>query len=364
MTNNADNEVQWVPYDQLLFDHENPRLAGIDPTPDQQDLILEWLWRNKAVNELIDSILTNGYWPHEELFATEEDDRLIVLEGNRRLAAVKIILDEGIRRRLRVDISVSLSSEKKATLELLPVVIKTREEVWSYVGFKHVNGPQAWDSIAKAQYIHRVHQAYGISLDEIAKTIGDRHDTVARLFRGYSVLKQAQLRTGFDPDDARQRKFPFSHLWTGIGYASIRAFLGLTRDRLELPDPVPEENLENLKEFMIWLYGSQQNDIEPRIKRQNPDLRNLAEVLGSPRGEKVLRAGLPLSAAHAASLGDERLFQDALTQAEAALRSAKGYVATGYNGETDVLETAKALSTQARSLYREMLEMCQPEDEI
>jgi hypothetical protein len=125
--------------------------------------------------------------------------------------------------------------------------VQSRQEIWEFVGFKHVNGPQAWDSIAKAQYVYRVRQHYGVELSTIARTIGDRHDTVARLYSGYLVLKQAQDHGLFDPDDSYQRKFPFSHLWTALGYSSVRAFLDVDSDRLQKPDPVPEERLENLE---------------------------------------------------------------------------------------------------------------------
>ena len=36
---------------------------------------------------------TSGYWEHEKLFAAREKGKLVVIEGNRRLAAVKLLLD-------------------------------------------------------------------------------------------------------------------------------------------------------------------------------------------------------------------------------------------------------------------------------
>ena len=341
--------------EELLLDPTNPRLAGHEVSLDEQDQIAIWLYKEMAVRELVESIAANGYWTHEELFAEQEDDKLIVIEGNRRLCAVKILLDSDLRARCKIPEPPPLAEGVKDTLEQLPVIVTTREKLWDYIGFKHVNGPRAWDSIAKAQYIYRVHTSFGIPLSDIARTIGDQHDTVVRLHRGYLVLRQAQEEELFDPDDSYRPRFPFSHLWTAISsYTSVRDYIGLTRERMDQPSPVPKGKLAELSNLLLWLFGSRSREIEPRVQRQNPDLRHLAEALAVERGIRKLEAGLPLEVAYDAVLGDERLFADALLNAEQHLREAKSFVATGYSGDEELMETANDILQLARSLHREM----------
>ena len=300
----------------LYLDPANPRLADEGLSIDRQDDILLWLWRNMSVNELVDSILANGFWKHEELFATEEEGRLVVVEGNRRLAAVKILSDTGLRERLGIALTERPSEAVLESIRQLPVIHATREELWGFVGFKHVNGPQAWDSIAKAEYVFRVRRDFGLSLAEIASAIGDRHATVARLYRGYVVLRQAQEQFGFDTTDTRHRRFPFSHLWTALGYVSIRKYLGVDPAALENENPIPEERLPRLEYLMRWLFGSQSHDIEATVRRQNPDLRHLAQALEVRKGVDLLESGRSLSVALDASLGDAHLFRVALTRSD------------------------------------------------
>lgn len=341
--------------DELSLDPSNPRLAGHDLSIERQDEILLWLYREMAVNELLFSIATNGYWQHEELFAAQEDGHLVVLEGNRRLCAVKLLLDPELRTQLKISDPPPLAEGALETLQTLPVIVASRDRIWDYIGFKHVNGARAWDSIAKAQYIYRVRTKFGVPLEQIAKTMADQHDTVVRLYRGYLVLRQAQEAGIFDPDDSYRRKLPFSHLWTAINsYVSVQDYLGLERARMDEPNPVPVTHQEELKNLMLWLFGSRSEGIEPRVQRQNPDLRRLAESLSNDRGLRKLEAGLPLDVAFDASLGDERLFADALTKAEQFLRDAKSYVATGYAGDDELLDTANDIFRLATSLYREM----------
>jgi hypothetical protein len=347
-----------IPVKDLFLDPKNPRLAGEDLTVDQQDEIAKILWRDRAVNELVDSIAASGYWKHEELFAAKEGGKLIVIEGNRRLAAVKFLTDDGLRERLGIDGLPTLSPSDRQQLETLPVIECRREDVWQYIGFKHVNGPQDWDSIAKAEYIARVHNDYKVPLDQIARTIGDRHDTARRLYRGLMVLQQAERTGKFDVHDRYNSRFAYSHLWTGLGYENIQKFLGLTADKGFGLNPIPKSHLEHLRELCLWLYGSQKEHKEPIIRSQNPDLRKLDEALGSKNGVAALRSGLPLETALKASRGDERLLREALVLAEQKLKEARGLVLTGFTGEdAELLSKAKVILTLSESIAAEMGEI-------
>jgi len=341
--------------DDLYLDHMNPRLAGMEFTIDDQEPILRVLWRELAVDEIADSIAASGYWPQEVLFAAREGGRWVVIEGNRRLVAVKLLRSPKLCKQVGAVGVPRLTAAKRKELATLPVVECTRKTIWEYVGFKHVNGPKDWDSIAKAQYVARVHNDYGISLQEIAKTIGDKHDTVGRMYRGLMVLQQAEAQGMYDRKTHWGARFSYSHLWTGLAYKPVQKFLGLGRDRGFKPNPVPKKSLANLGELCLWLYGDKPKDIRPLIRSQNPDLRNLVTVLQSQKGIAALRAGLPLSLSLDITKGDEALLRECLVTAEGAIRKAKGYVPTGYDGKCDdIYTTAEAVSTVAESLLNEL----------
>lgn len=347
-----------VPVADLYLDARNPRLAGKELTVDDQDEIIRVLWMERAVNELVDSITANGYWKHEELFAAKEGGKLVVIEGNRRLAAVKLLIDDALRARLGLTGLPGLTSAERKRLETLPVIECKREDVWQFIGFKHVNGPQDWDSIAKAEYIARVHNEFDIPLDQIAKTIGDRHDTVRRLYRGLMVLNQAKATGKFDVEDRYNTRFAYSHLWTGLGYENIQKFLGLTAEKGFEPNPITKANLEHLGELCLWLYGSKKELREPAVRSQNPDLRKLDEALGNKNGIAALRSGLPLETAVKASRGDERLLREALVLAEQKLKEARGLVLTGFHGDdSDLLNKARTILTISESIANEMTDI-------
>jgi hypothetical protein len=349
-------DLKKVSPDELYLDPTNPRLAGLRLGLDDQEKVLAVLWKERAVNEVVDSIAANGYWQHEVLFAARESGKLVVIEGNRRLAAVKLLRSADLCKKIgAAGVPVLPVAEQKAKgLDELPVYECPRERIWDFVGFKHVNGPQDWDSIAKAQYVARVHNEFRIALSEIASKIGDRHDTVKRLYRGLMVVDQAESEGAFTRDDCWAKRFAFSHLWTGLGYAGIQRFLGLSADKGFSPNPVPKGHVSQLGELCTWLYGSRKQQKRPVVQSQNPDLRYLDEVLQSGKGVAALRLGMPLDVCLKLSRGDERLLREALVAAEQALKEARGYMPTGYTGDKEMLQTAKAVQKLATSITEEM----------
>ncbi len=348
------NAPEQVPVDELSLDAQNPRIQRAGERL-SQDEILGILWREYSVDELAWSIARNGYFPHEALFAAEEDGALVVIEGNRRLAAVRLLRDPNLRRKMKATDLPEISPEEVAELDTLPVIRRNREDVWQYVGFKHVNGPQAWGSFAKAEYIAWVRNDVGKDLADIAETIGDRHRTVARLYRAYMALNQARAAGAYDMDEQRSRKrFAFSHLYTGLDYRGIQEFTGIADLDPPSEKPIPPRKMKRFGELCVWLWGDKTRNIKPEIKTQNPHLRQLDEALQSKGGLSALRAGLGLSVAYDVHRGDTALFREALIEARQALQKARGKVLTGFAGEADQLEEIAQIVTLSETLHDDM----------
>jgi len=355
--NSPSGEVTQVPTADLFFDSSNPRLVEAG-APESQKEILRVLWREFAVDEIALSIAANGYFPYEPLFAAKEDGKLVVVEGNRRLAAVRLLVDANLRKDIGALDLPTISAAARKALETLPVVTCSRGEIWQYVGFKHVNGPQQWQSYSKARYIAWVHNDLKVPLEEIAQQIGDQHSTVKRLYRAWMVLEEAEAEGVFSREDRAKRHFSFSHLYTGLDYPGIQKFLGLSKEKsFDTRSPVPASKVPNLGELCEWLYGSKKKQKKPVVESQNPDLRILDEVLVTKDGTAALRRGLPLSVARDIGKGDEQIFREALVAAKQSLQEARGKLLTGYEGEVDLLRTAREIVDLADSIHGEMAKL-------
>ena len=346
--------IEFKPVEDLSFDLKNPRLAEFELSANASDAeVVEVLWETMDVRELVLSISASGFFRHEPLIVADESGKNIVIEGNRRLAAVQLLLDPDLLETVQQHVP-DIGDKARASLEELPTIKGSREETWHYIGFKHVNGPARWSSYAKSQFIADVHKQYVISLEGIARQIGDTHSTVQRLFRGIVVVEQAEKMGVFDRRDTYSRRFAFSHLYTGLGYDGISSFVGISSEIDEVLEPVPVEKREELGELFLWLYGSRKEQTRPIIRSQNPDLRNLNTVLENPEATSELRTRNELNVAYEITRPPSNVFSEALFDAKRQLAKANGLLPTGYDGSDELLGVANDVFVLAEDLVEGM----------
>lgn len=356
-------EKVWdAPVEQLLLDVKNPRLTSGAGGETQEDL-LRVLWDEMAVDEVAFSIAANGFFREEPLLVITGDEvkggkaKYIVVEGNRRLAAVRLLREVKLREKLKATELPAIDSKRRADLDTIPVFrYPDRESLWTFCGFRHINGTKPWDAYSKAQYVATVLERYHVPLDEIARKIGDRHATVKRLYRGFKVLQQAEEKAGFSKEDRVRNRFYFSHLYTAVDQIEFQKFLGIGAENSLTSNPVPKSKLSELKELMTWLYGKKSVGKEPLVRTQAPDLSTLREVISKPASLSAIRSGLPLDRAFAISIGDKRRLRDSLVRAKEELQQARGTVTKGYSGEDDLYETITDIGMYAGKIKDEMEE--------
>jgi hypothetical protein len=155
---------------QLLLDPNNYRfhdLAGYKPVSQRsryaehgvQDRAMQLLQTTDAfeLDALRDSILSNGFIPIEQIVVERFDDsepaRYVVLEGNRRVAAIKSLLADHAAG------AADVPHQVLRTLQELPIIeIKgTPEERGKYqktlMAIRHVAGIREWGPYQQAKLV-------------------------------------------------------------------------------------------------------------------------------------------------------------------------------------------------------------------
>ena len=109
-----------VPTDQLDFDPNNPRLVedGIK-NPTDAEVILS-LADMADLSEVVESVAANGYIDIEPIIGQKIGSRWRVLEGNRRLAAIRILQKPALAKGTGVAVP-EISAENMKTLKEVTV---------------------------------------------------------------------------------------------------------------------------------------------------------------------------------------------------------------------------------------------------
>ncbi|MCY4173713.1 MAG: hypothetical protein OXF25_06560 [Cyanobacteria bacterium MAG CAR3_bin_5] len=367
-----------VEVERLRLDRWNPRLVGEGENISEEEMIAR-LYLSADLGELLQSISANGYMDIEPLIVMPDpqsrDDKLIVLEGNRRLAALRLLREPDLVSKIKKSEGLSIpvptiGEQQRTTLDTVSVChVDSREAARSFIGFKHINGPAKWDAYAKAQFAAEWYKSgrdQGVNLEFIANAIGDKHNTIKRMVSAVYVLEQASKEKLFDIEDRYSRRFSFSHLYTALARSQYMDYLGL-EDGWARHDPhedqVPKGKLGELKNMLMWIYGSREDDRKPVIQSQNPDIRRLGEVLAHAESRHVLETKHDLDAAYASTESVDTRFIEALIKARDNICDAAGLL-RAYDGQDqslldiaeDIKEVGETVHDRMRKKWRSVRE--------
>ena len=222
------------PVGLLRLDLENPRLqTGSDFDISTEEELIEVLADIAALDELVLSICANSYLNLEPLIVCGPDGGpYTVLEGNRRIAAVRLIKDPIFAARLGIKIPVPLDQKVLDSIEhVLVYRVTGHGDAREFIGFKHINGPQRWDAYAKAKYVTEWYKKAErkLTIDEIAAKMGDNNNTLRAYIYAILIFEQAEAAGVWSLNDrpSARGRFGFSHLYTALLRTEYQEFLGL-----------------------------------------------------------------------------------------------------------------------------------------
>ncbi|MCY4506652.1 MAG: ParB N-terminal domain-containing protein [Acidobacteria bacterium] len=329
MTDIRSPSIRSLPVDELRLDDENPRLPErIRGRP--QSEILRFLYENGVLEEIAQSYMDHGFFQNEPLIVTREHGQsYTVIEGNRRLATLKVLLGAPEADDLRS--LVEPSPDRIEQLAEVPCfVVSSRDEIRAYVGFRHIGGIKTWDPEAKARYVlgevaRLVEHGSRDPFRELGRRIGSNTQSVRNSYLAIRILRYAREEFGLDVSYLQDNRFG---VWRRcMDSADIRRHIGLGQERTyaEIENALHNIDGQRLAEVV--------GDLGSRPGRRSVlgDSRNVTtygRVLANEHAHKTLRQTNDLSLARkivedldtvsrAWRLVDEvRLLMDAILGAE------------------------------------------------
>lgn len=357
-------EIHYAKVDELYLDPLNPRLGRHKISNDRsQDELLNDM-RAWSLEDLAMSYLeSGGFWINEALLVVKEEiygaDELVVVEGNRRLAALKYL-------KLAVDGEPTSPKWKRMVedysppndlFESIPFLIsENREGIKSFLGFRHVTGIKQWDSDEKAGFISELIEKENLDFQSVAKRIGSKTPTVRRLYIAYKVLLQIEDQVEeFEHEWADKR---FSILYMLLAKEHVADYLGIDLEATpeEAQNPVPRENSTKLNKFSKWIFGD--HDSSP-ILTDTRQVELFNSILASEAGLSYLESheNPKLATAMQLSGGEETDILESVQKANFELETALTRI-HAYTESNDLKKAVKRLvqnSDQLKRVFQDVL---------
>lgn len=344
--------IEHIQIENLRLDPENPRLpAFVQRDP---EAILSYLTSSAAVDELIDAIGENGYFEDEPLIGVRDGDVVTVIEGNRRLTALKLLHKHRDSTSEEIDGDRELPSKIRASLKeathhprTVPVAMHARrEDVLVYLGNKHIAGVKPWGSLAKAKYVQQLMdqpQFSGPDFEEnvrnVSRSIGSRSDYIRRALRALQAYNDAIANEYFGLPGLSEENVKFSRLSSALDYSEIMNFV-VADPAIDYP---VQYHAERLAELFRWLFV--ENEDGETTVGDTRNLRQLSEVLANEKALEAVRRGKTLASAYrmTSSLGLD--FDNLLSEALESLQRA--------NAIAPEIETTEARLNDANALFKQ-----------
>lgn len=303
----VEGQLEHLELGKLVFDPKNPRLVSDD---EEQELSQE-----ECARRLLDdfdplpiarSIAAFGFFPTDPLVGRQIDGSVIVHEGNRRLLAVRLLVDEELRDSLDAgrqwdELADGLDPQVASSLQRLPTyLVEEWEDAAPIIGVRHIVGIETWKAFEKAAFVRQLLTRTDPegALQWASEVTGESVARLRRYLRDYQVLEQAEA-AGVDVTHARERFGNFTRLLSTDGvieYIDLLPPREMTVDTEVAFRAAPE----HVAELLSYAFGT---DEEDPVLTDHRRYRELGTVVASEEARDHLRRTRDLESSLALTSG-------------------------------------------------------------
>ncbi len=285
-------EIDEKPIGQLLLDPNNYRFIDLpqwrsrqsnrfhNPSVQESTLRLFESIARYNLNELRKSILANGYVRLERIVIVpyqHASNHYLVVEGNRRVAALKTLLRDNN------DGVLSLTPEQVSDFTTVPVAILDPEEdglisaTRIIMGIRHIAGPQEWGAYQQALLIVQLVDDEGQDFEDVSRHLNISDRETRRRYRAMRALKAMENDELYSSVTKPEYYRLFNEL---ISNPDVREFFSWDHDTSTF------QNQEKARQFFEMIEPLD-SESTPKL-RTYVDVRKLRAIIGNPRAESTL----------------------------------------------------------------------------
>jgi hypothetical protein len=321
-----EQQIENIAITDLKLDLYNPRLPKSKQGKDAKSII-EFMLLEAATLELMEAIGENDFFAGELLLVIRderEDDKYIVIEGNRRLTAV-LLLDNPELTTVKKIATKEIADNAKFKPQILPCLkFNNRNEILKYLGFIHITGKKSWRLLEKARYLYELRNdanfkncSFLNASREIAKVIGSSSAYVKRLLISFELYKKVEDEAFYQIDGLNDTNFFLNYFTDSLNKDNIRNFISID---INSENPLENIKTDNLEKLTNWWFKKSEG--QSRVLGDSEGLKLLNAVIGNNIALSAFEKGATIYEAYELTddvdLQFERKIKDSLKSIEQA----------------------------------------------
>ncbi|MER2497060.1 hypothetical protein ABS858_13260 [Vibrio neptunius] len=285
--------IDFIDLCDLELDKCNPRLPSkLKKKKPRQEDIVNWMLGDASIIELMLAIGQAGFFIGEALLVVKENDRFVVVEGNRRLTSCILLSNPKIAKSQTKKIDKVLSETTYRPDPIPCIIFPNREKINKYLGYRHVTGVKSWGVLPKARYLSELSKELDesdltIKCRTLAKSIGSRSDHVKKLLIAYEIYEEVEDEAFYKIGGLDETTLHFNYFVDSLSRDNIRGFLNID---LKSDEPLSELDKDNLNTLTHWYFEKNENN-RSRVMGDSNHLSMLDKVLGDQQALEYFETG-------------------------------------------------------------------------
>lgn len=263
-----------IALDKIYLDPNNPRFTSLKWNDVSDEHIaddgIQKITRRKleeefSIYKLVDNIQLNGFLSIDRVIVKRfSEDKYVVLEGNRRICAAKVIMEMYEKN------NDTISEEVIDSLKEIKCLVYTGTEEqpsWVFQGLRHIIGIQEWPAYNKARLLVQLMEEDNLSLTDVGKKFGLTAYGAGQWVRGYYAFMQAADESDYT-QEIDEKVYPYLQEIFSRSNPVFKDWLSWNDSKYKFEDTL------KFNEFLSWLYPrNEENTLDGTEVKGNWDNR-------------------------------------------------------------------------------------------
>ena len=234
----------------LQLDVNNPRIRYSNDNLNQTQ-IMKLLIENEKIYDLAKKISEEGYFVGEEPIICIENEKKIVLEGNRRVASLKLLQNpKKYLSTAKANVLLKNIVENKIPIDDYKIrchIAPNRLQANPIIYERHKgDAVKRWETGNQYSFVSDMYWKDGLSVDDICEVLNETRGNVLKTIKINNLFKEAQSILDKESIHINTDNFNLTNLERFCNVEEAKRFLGISfnNDNGDLIIKLPEEEFE------------------------------------------------------------------------------------------------------------------------